>query len=103
MKIEKLTEEYTLKEVNGKYTLDFGTITYREPVTVTLLFTDIKSSKFTVNKTCGCTTVENKVIDGVTYESKITYNAATKGDFNKTTVITNNRKKEELKLIGTTV
>jgi hypothetical protein len=102
MKVEKLTEEYTLSEQNGVYTLDFGIIKRSIPVTSKLRFTEVDSAKFNVSETCGCTSIGNTIIDSTTFESTIKYNAADK-NISKTVVILNGSNRTELKLIGTTV
>lgn len=99
MKIEKLTEEYTLEG----FTVDFGEIPKKVPVSVDLKFTDINSKIFNIRTTCGCSKTTEKIENSTTVLSKITYNASSNGKFDKTIVLTNGAEKKELKLIGTTV
>lgn len=102
MKVEKLTEQYTLTQDGNNYILNFGVIKQNVPVTAKLRFTEVDSSKFSISKTCGCTNLENNAPNATTYESVVKYDAAVKGNINKTVIITNGNKKSELKLTGQT-
>lgn len=102
MKITKLTEQYTLKEQNGIYIVDFGIIKHNVPVTVKLRFENINTSNFTLKVTCGCTKTEKQVIDVTTVEQDITYNAASLGKVDKTLIVTNGNRRTEIKLTGIT-
>ena len=101
MKVEKLTEEFTLTEEGNNYILDYGTIKRNVPVTTKFRFTETDNKNFTVTRTCGCSIVENKKIDDTTYETAITYDAGNT-TINKTIVITNGKERKELKLKGQT-
>ncbi|HSE99879.1 MAG TPA: hypothetical protein VLA48_03200 [Nitrososphaeraceae archaeon] len=101
MKIEKLTEEFTLTEEGNNYILNYGTIKRNVPVTTKFRFTETDNKNFTVTKTCGCSIVENKKIDDTTYETALTYDAGNV-KISKTVVITNGKQRKELKLIGQT-
>jgi|SRR6187402_402659 len=102
MKAESLTKGYTLSEQDGIYYLNFGVIKQNVPVTAKLRFTEVNSAKFNISKTCGCTTVENEAVNPTTFESVVKYDAAVKGNINKTVIITNGNKQTELKLTGQT-
>jgi hypothetical protein len=102
MKVEKLTEEYSLIEQEGVYTLNFGTTKHNVPIYTKIRFSDIDST-FNLSVTCGCTATTKEIIDNSTTDYTIKYNAASLGKFEKTLVITSKGKRKELKLIGTTV
>lgn len=102
MKLEKLTEEYSLAEQEGKYFLNFGIAKHNKPVTVRIRFTDIDSKNFILEPKCGCTVTEKENIDATTVEADIVYNAASIGKFDKTVIIKNGNKRKELKLTGQT-
>lgn len=102
MKAELIESQYTLSEQDGIYYLNFGLIKQNVPVTAKLKFTEVDSKKFNISKTCGCTNLENKAIDDKTFESVVKYDAAVKGNINKTVIITNGNKQTELKLTGQT-
>lgn len=98
MRVEKITDKYTLTEVNGVFIVDYGTISRLEDNSTTLRFYDVDPKTFNLEHKCGCTTSAKSQINSTTVEATIKLDI--RGVFEKTTIIENNKEKRRLILKG---
>lgn len=88
---------------------DFGAIKTNAPVSHTFVFTNSGNSPLIINNvrtTCGCTVPEypkETIMPGKTAEIVVTYDAASKGAFNKSATVYSNASNNQviLKIKGT--
>lgn len=101
MKIELISNNFTLQKEDNQYVVYLGVITPKTPRPFTIRISEVSdSSKVDVITTCGCTTSARKIIDKNNLEATLSYNNC---DFKiaKTVEIINNGKKTILKIKGT--
>lgn len=100
MKLEKITDKYTLYKDNEKYILDLGSITNGEDTTTIFRVKEVLADKFSVESTCGCSTGTSNKISPVEVEISIRYKNCD-SQFSKTIKLIENKKITELKIKGT--
>lgn len=100
MRLEKITEAFTLYEAEGNYILDLGNFKKGAETKTKIRISEIDSDNFTLVAKCGCTATNLQIVDKTTVEADIIYNNC-ETSFSKTVeLIQNKRKLKELKIKG---
>jgi len=66
MKITKIEDKYTFTKQGNDYHLDLGVVKRYDDKTVALRVEGVEANQFYLKPTCGCTVVDQKVLDSTT-------------------------------------
>jgi hypothetical protein len=100
MKVEKITDQFTLTKVGEEYHLDLRFFKSGSNTTSKLRVSEINSNNFIVKVFCGCTKSDNlEIIDATTVEFELTYNQCD-ASFTKTVELIEPQKTILLKIKG---